>query len=127
MAISRAQASVGNGSGTSITITPSSAPTAGRAQVISVSYNSATASKVSSITQTNCTWTRAAQSNNTNGISVDVWYALNAGSSPGTSITVTLASSLTYSWSYLEYSGVAAVSALDQTATSIDSAAGGGA
>lgn len=124
MAISRIQSKIGSGSGTSITVTPTSGPTAGNLQVIAVTYLSSTSNRVSSISQTNCTWSRAVQSNNTSGVSTDLWYSMNAGSSPGTSITVTLASSQTYSYAYVEYSGVATTSALDQTASSQDTETG---
>lgn len=120
MAITRIQFKSNTGTGvTSLGITPDSAPTAGNFQVILISYNSATTNRVSSISQTNCTWSRAVQKNNSLGgaISTDIWYAENAGSSPGTTITINLAASVNIAATYLEYSGIATSGSLDKTAT----------
>jgi len=126
MAISRIQFKSGSGAGvTSLVITPDTAPTDGNLQVVTVAYNSATASKVTSISQTNATWTRAIQKNNTGGgaISADIWYAENT-TSPGTTVTINLGSSLNIAATYLEYSGVATASSLDKTASNEDSVHG---
>lgn len=123
MAITRIQFKSNTGTGvTSLGITPDSAPTAGNFQVMQIAYNSATANRVSSISQTNCTWVRAVQKNNSLGpaISTDIWYAENAGSSPGTTITINLAASVNIAATYLEYSGIATSSSLDKTATNED-------
>lgn len=120
MAITRIQFKSNTGAGvTSLGITPDTAPTAGNFQVILISYNSATANRVSSISQTNCTWSRAVQKNNSLGgaISTDIWYSENAGSSPGTTITINLAASVNIAATYLEYSGIVTSSSLDKTAS----------
>lgn len=127
MAISRVQFKSNTGASvSSLAITPDSAPTAGNFQAMLIAYNSATASRVSSISQTNCTWTRAVQKNNSLGgaISVDIWYSENAGSSPGTTVTINLAASVDIAATYMEYSGVATSSSLDKTATNEDFAGG---
>lgn len=126
MAIARVQSKNTTASATNtVGITPTSSPTAGNCQIIVVSVNNNVSNIVSSITQTNCTWQRAiSQTENCPIIGlatiVDIWYSLNAGSSPGTTITVNLASSQTFSVIYAEYSGVASVSALDKTVSSQD-------
>jgi len=128
MAISRVQFKSNTGTGvTSLGITPDSAPTAGNFQAMLIAYNSATTNRVSSISQTNCTWTRAVQKNNSLGaaLSSDIWYSENAGSSPGTTVTINLAASVNIAATYLEYSGVATSSSLDQTATNEDFVDGG--
>lgn len=121
MAIARVQFKSNSGTGTSLSITPDSAPTNGNLMVVTIAYNSATANRVSSITQTNATWTRAVQKNNTLGgaISVDIWYSENAASA-GSSLTINLAASVTIAATYIEYSGVATTSSLDKTATNED-------
>lgn len=122
MPITRIQFKSGSGAGvTSLAITPDSAPSNGNLQVMTIAYNSATASRVSSISQTNATWVRAIQKNNTGGgaISADIWYAENT-TSPGATITINLASSLDIAATYLEYSGIATSSSLDKTASNED-------
>jgi hypothetical protein len=122
MAITRVQFKSGSGAGvTSLAITPDTTPSNGNLQVMTIVYNSATASRVSSISQTNATWVRAVQKNNTGGgaISADIWYAENT-TSPGNTITINLASSLYIAATYLEYSGVATSSSLDKTASNED-------
>jgi hypothetical protein len=128
MAITRVQFKSNTGSSvTSLAITPDAAPTNGNFQVLMIAYNSATASKVSSISQTNATWTRAIQKNHTLGsaLSVDCWYSENAASAGGT-ITINLASSLNVAATYLEYSGIATSSSLDKTASAEEYIDGGG-
>lgn len=126
MAITRVQFKSGTGAGvTSLAITPDSAPSSGNLQVMTIAYSSATASRVSSISQTNATWVRAIQKNNSLGgaISADIWYAENT-TSPGATITINLASSLDIAAIYLEYSGVATSSSLDKTASNEDFSSG---
>lgn len=122
MAISRVQFKTNTGTSvTSLGITPDSSPTNGNLMVLLIAYNSATANRVSGITQTSATWSRAVQKNNTLGgaISVDIWYSENANSA-GSSLTINLASSVDIAATYLEYSGVATSSSLDRTATDED-------
>lgn len=126
MAITRVQFKSGTGASvSSLAITPDSAPSNGNLQVMTIAYNSATASRVSSISQTNATWVRAIQKNNSLGgaISADIWYAENT-TSPGATITINLASSLDIAATYLEYSGVATSSSLDKTASNEDFSSG---
>jgi hypothetical protein len=119
MAITRVQyKSASASSSTSLVITPDTAPFLGNLMIIGISYNSSVTNRVTSISQTNATWTRAVQKNNTLGgsISVDIWYSENA-TSAGSTITINLASSLDIAATYLEYSGCSTSSALDKTAS----------
>jgi hypothetical protein len=127
MAITRIQFKSASGASvSSLVITPNTAPSTGNLQVVTIAYNSATTNKVTSITQTNATWVRAVQKNNSLGgaISTDIWYA-ESTSSPGATITINLGSSLDIAATYLEYSGIASSSSLDKTATNEDSIIGG--
>lgn len=123
MAIAEVQSKTGSGTGTTATVTPDAAPTAGNLMVLTIAYSNGTSS-VSSITQTNCTWTRATQSNHSGGaISSEVWTA-PVGASPGASATINFSASRTYKWHYQELSGNAIV--VDQVANSIDDDSAGG-
>jgi len=127
MAITRVQFKSGTGASvTSLAVTPDTAPANGNLMVIGIAYSSATASKVTSITQTNATWTRAIQKNNSLGaaVSADLWYSENAASA-GTTITINLGSSLNIAATYLEYSGCAASGSLDKTASAEEYDSGG--
>lgn len=127
MAISRVQFKSATGASvTSLGITPDASPTDGNLMVVTISYNSATTNKVTSITQSGATWTRAIQKNNTLGgaISVDIWYSENA-SSAGSTLTINLASSLNIAATFLEYSGIATSSSLDKTASAEEWVDGG--
>lgn len=126
MAITRIQFKSAIGvSVSSLAITPNTAPVNGNLQIITIAYNSATSNKVTSISQTNATWVRAVQQNNSLGgaISTDIWYAESAPSL-GATITINLASSLDIAATYLEYSGIASSSSLDKTATNEDFVSG---
>jgi hypothetical protein len=126
MAITRVQTQALNAAtGTSRSVTPSTAPTANNCQVLQIAVNSGTSSRVSSISQTNCSWTKQTESYNSNGIGMEVWTCI-AGSSPGTSITINYAASVTNAVIYSEYSGVDTSNPVNATGTSIDSDAGTG-
>ena len=115
MAISRVQFKSNTGTSvTSLAITPDSAPTNGNLMVLTIAYNSGTSNRVSSITQTNATWSRAVQKNSTGfAISSDIWYSENAASAGGT-VTINLASAVNIAATYVEYSGILTSSSLDQ-------------
>lgn len=122
MAIARIQFKSNTGAAvTSLVITPDVAPTNGRLQVMTIAVGSEKSDQITSITQTNATWVRAVASNNTLGgiITAEIWYAENT-TSPGTTITINLDDTLDIAATYLEYSGVATSSSLDQTATNED-------
>jgi len=110
----------------SLTVT---APTNGNTLIAVISTRSTTvANAVSSITQTGAAWTRAVAANGTaaNGTTTEIWYAPNVAGA-GTSITVTLASSVYAAAVVSEYNGVLAASSTDQSASSTNTTASTGA
>ena len=127
MPITRVQTQAENAAtGTSRSVTPSTAPTQNYCQVLQIAVNSATSSRVSSISQANCTWAKQAESYNPNGIGMEVWTSI-AGASPGATITINYAASVTHSAIYSEYSGVDTSNPVHATGSSIDSFGEGGA
>lgn len=79
--------------GTTMTVTPSQAPAAGVGLILVVQIESGTAT-VSSVTQTNCTWTFAGRfHDSTNGTTLEHWYCVSSGASAGSTLTVTLSTS----------------------------------
>lgn len=127
MAIARVQSKAANNGtgGTSVSVTLDSSPVNGNFLVIGIGTLGTSASRVSSITQTGATWTRAVQATNASGSTTEIWYAENV-SGASTSITVNLASSLRACVAVAEYSGIATSSSLDKTASSTGSYGGGG-
>jgi hypothetical protein len=92
------------------------APTNGNTLVAVIGTRGTTADRVSSISQTGATWTRAQQSTNANGVTLEVWYATNV-SSAGTGVTINLAASLKAAAVVAEYSGINSASPVDVSAT----------
>lgn len=93
------------------------AATDGNTLIAVVSTRGASASRVSSLTQTGATWERAAQSANANGTTTEIWYAPNV-SGAGTTVTINLAASLRAAAVVMEYTGILLASPVDQTADS---------
>jgi hypothetical protein len=111
--------------GSSLTITLPSAPSSGQVGVIQIGVNSGTGSRVSSITQTNVTWTKQVESYYAGQLGMETWVGV-VSASAGTGITITLASSLTAVAHYSEYSGVNTSSPVVATGSSIDDTGFGG-
>ncbi len=87
----------------------------GNTLIAVIATRGTSANRVSSITQTGATWTRASQTNNTSGSTTEIWYAPNVASA-GTTVTINLAASLRAAAVVMEYQGVLSVSPVDQTA-----------
>jgi hypothetical protein len=125
MTIARVQ---GNARGTSnnsttCSVTLGQTPQSGNVLVacIAVSISTGQALSVSSISQTNVTWTRQVNYNNpTYWNDVEIWLGV-VGSSASSSVTVNLNIAPNYGCTVdiCEYSGVATSNFLDQTATNI--------
>lgn len=117
-AITRVQFQTCNNSGaTTISCTLSSTPVNGNVLIAVIGTRGTTANRVTSITQTGVTWTKAVESVNASADTTDIWYT-NGASSASTSVTINLASSLKASAIVAEYSDLATSSVLDVTATS---------
>lgn len=111
------QVALGTSSGT-VTL---STPTNGNTIILVISTADLTSPTISSVAQTNVTWTQALASPNTN-TRAWIYYGLVAAS-PGTTITVTLGSNAVTNWSLsaAEWSGVATTSPLDVSNSNIGS------
>ena len=117
--VQSAAGSVGSSAATSFTVTVAT-PANSNTLIAVISTRGTSTGRVSSVTQTGATWTRASQAANTNGTTTEIWYAPGV-SGAGTTVTITLASSLFASAVVAEYSGVLTVGPLDQTANSTGS------
>ena len=111
--VQSAAGSVGSSAASSFSVTVAT-PANGNTLIAVISTRGTSAGRVSSITQTGATWTRASQAANANGTTTEIWYAPGV-SGAGTTVTINLAASLFASAVVAEYSGVLAVSPLDQT------------
>ena len=108
MALSIVQKKKGSGTTTNLTITPTSAPTAGNLGVVVVAYAEGLTNSVAGITQTNCTWTQVtSDSANFNSRSIELWYTV-LGTSPGSSLVVGMDHFVAINAEYFEVSGTAA-------------------
>lgn len=103
------------GSGTTITVTLGSAPTAGNDLLLG--FEAANTPAIVSVASTNAIWGIRAGSHTNRA--VELWEALNVGASAGTIVTITFASALAGSAgaNVSEWSGLAKTSAADQTNT----------
>ncbi len=102
-----------SGIGTSAAPVFDASPTDGNTLIAVVSTATVTTDRVTSISQTGATWTKvigseAAQTD----INLEVWKAYNV-SGAGTTVTINLASSLTYIVNIFECSGVVSASGID--------------
>jgi hypothetical protein len=118
--VQSATGSVGASAATSFNVTLA-APQNGNTLIAVIATRGTSTNRVSSITQTGATWTRASQAANANGITTEIWYAPNV-SGAGTTVTINQASLLSAAV-VMEYSGVLSASSLDQTASAVN---GGG-
>jgi hypothetical protein len=89
---------------TSFVVTMGAAPARSNTLVAVISTRGSTASRVTSISQTGATWTRAAQSTNSNGSTTEIWVAA-VGDSAGTGVTIRTAAGRCAAV-VIEYSGV---------------------
>ena len=95
--------SIGNTS-TSFVVTMGAAPASGNTLVAVISTRGSTDSRVTGISQTGATWTRAAQSTNSDGSTTEIWVAAMADSA-GTGVTIRTAAGRCAAV-VIEYSGV---------------------
>lgn len=116
-AISRVNSTTCANAGATTIACTVAAPTNGNTLVAVIGTRGAATGRVTSITETGVTWVRAVQTANTNGVTSEIWYALNI-SGAGATVTVNLIASLKASAIIAEYSNVTSISALDQTALS---------
>jgi hypothetical protein len=121
-AIGFLQQATGGGSGVSnYTITLTSKPATGDALVLSHSADLQGATDISSVTGGGVTWVFASKATAGQNRDHEIWYGCNASGSGTTTITVTLLGNLGggngASGNVSEWSGIAASSCLDQTAS----------
>jgi hypothetical protein len=117
----RVQVATGNPGGnavTSFTVTLGSAPANGHTLIAVIGTRGSSTGRVTSITQTGVTWSRAAEAANANSSTVEVWYA-PVGAAAGTVVTINQAS-LRSAAVVMEYSGVFTNAPVDQTASATD-------
>ena len=114
--VSRVQSASGNtgaNAAATISVTMSTAPVNGNTLIAIIATRGTTAGRVSGITQTGATWTKAVEGTNTNGSTTEIWYAPNV-SNTGTTVTIAQASLLSAAV-IAEYSGLLSVNPLDVT------------
>ena len=125
VAAARVQSATGNtgsSSASSFNVSLAAPPATGNTLVAIISTRGTSASRITGITQTGVVWSRAAQAANTNGTTTEIWYAMNV-SGAATSLTISQASSLRSAAVVIEYAGILAAYALDQTANATGSSA----
>ena len=100
----------------SFQVTLPNAPQDGNTLIALISTMNNASNTVTSITQTGTTWTRATQSTNNNGATIEIWYAPGSATA-GAAVTVTLSqANVKSSATVMEYNGVLSANALDQIA-----------
>jgi len=92
------------------------APVNGNTLIAVISTRGTAANQVSGISSTGAAWGRVAQSTNTSGSTSEIWSA-PVGSGAGTVVTISTAQGRCAAV-VIEYSGIVAASAVDQTAAS---------
>jgi hypothetical protein len=117
-ALTRVQSTTGSTAGSAassfgVTV---SAPANGNTLVAVISTRGISSNRVSSISQTGATWTKASEAVNASGETTEIWYAPNI-SGAGTTVTINLAASLFASAVVAEYTGILSASPVDKTAT----------
>ena len=103
-------------SSTSFTVNMVTAPVNGNTLIAVISTRGTAANQVSGISSTGAAWGRVAQSTNTSGSTSEIWSA-PVGSGAGTVVTISTAQGRCAAV-VIEYSGIVAASAVDQTAAS---------
>ena len=114
--VQSATGSTGATAATAFGVNLTSTPVAGNTLVAVISTRGTAANQVSGISQTSSTWSRAAQTANPAGTTTEIWFAANVPATAGTTVTITLATSLYTSAVVVEYSGVLTANPLDQSA-----------
>jgi hypothetical protein len=108
--------SVNNQASFNVTVT---APADGNTLIAVISTRSTTANAVSSISQTGASWSRAASTTGTAGVTTEIWYAPNiSGAATTVTINVSGGSGFDSTAVVAQYDGILSASALDKTATS---------
>jgi hypothetical protein len=115
MRVQSATGNTGASAATTIAVNMVTAPANGNTMIAVISTRGTSSDRVTSITQTGATWTRAAQTVGTAGTTTEIWVAPNVAAAAA-AVTINQASLLSAAV-VLEYSGVLAVSPLDKTAS----------
>ncbi|MCX6915828.1 MAG: YDG domain-containing protein, partial [Verrucomicrobia bacterium] len=102
------------GTAGSFAVNMGTAPTNGNTLVAVISTRGTSAGRVTSISQTGATWSRATQAANANGSTTEIWYAPNVSGAAAT-LTINQAG-LRSAAVVMEYSGLAAAN-LDQVSS----------
>ena len=103
----------GSNPASTINLTLGSTPLSGNTLIAVISTRGNSANRISSITQTGASWSRATQATNTNGTTTEIWFAPNV-SAALKAITINQAS-LRSAAVVIEYRGVLSPTPLDQT------------
>ena len=114
----RVQSATGNSGSSAATVfmvTLSSAPASGNTLIAVIGTRGSSTGRVTSITQTGVTWSRAAEAANANSSTIEIWYA-PASAGAGTVVTINQAS-LRSAAVVMEYSGVLTTVPVDQIAS----------
>ncbi|MCX6879552.1 MAG: DUF2341 domain-containing protein [Verrucomicrobia bacterium] len=120
----RARSATGNtgtNATTSFTVNMGAAPANGNTMVAVISTRGTSSGRVTGITQTGATWTRAAQTLGTAGTTTEIWVAPDV-SGAAAIVSITQAN-LRSAAVVMEYGGVLAVSPLDQSANATGNSA----
>ena len=112
--VQSASGNTGTNTAATISVTMTRAPSNGNTLVAVITTRGTSTGRVTSISQPGATWSLAAQAANTGGSTTEIWYAPNI-SGAATAITINQAT-LRSAVVVMEYSGVLAVSPLDQAA-----------
>ncbi|MCX6873046.1 MAG: DUF6288 domain-containing protein [Verrucomicrobia bacterium] len=114
-----ATGNTGSSAATTIPVNMGTAPANGNTMVAVISTRGTSSGRVTGITQTGATWTRAAQTVGTAGTTTEIWFAPNVS---GAAASVSIAqASLRSAAVVMEYSGVLTERPLDQTANTTGS------
>ncbi|MBS4070714.1 MAG: Ig-like domain repeat protein, partial [Algoriphagus sp.] len=109
-----ATGSTGSNAATSFSVTLPVAPSNGNTLIAVISTRGNSDGRVTGITQTGATWTRAVQRTNVNGTTIEIWYT-TALSSAGSGITISQAN-LRSAAVVIEYSGLLLPESIDVSA-----------
>ena len=111
---------------TSFTATLAAAPSNGNTLIAVIATRSTSQGRITSITQTGATWSRATQSaaGSSTGSTTEIWYAPNV-SGAATQVTINQTSGARSAAVVIEYSGVLTASALDVVASSYSAGTAG--
>ena len=122
-----ATANTGTGTAsTSFTATLTAAPMNGNTLIAVIATRSTSQSRITAITQTGATWSRATQSGAgaSTASTTEIWYAPNV-SGAGTQVTISQTSGVRSAAVVIEYSGVLTAGTLDVVANSLSGGTAG--